>query len=205
MMSSVEASKFKMWLTKQTWHMVDQVPAAEWDCGYCGSHVGSDRGWWIESNGAGRFHIRICSSCQGPTFFVQNDAEYAPAPLPGHEVNDVPQDLAALFHEARASAGAGAYTAAVLTCRKILMHIAVEEGAKTNLSFVDYVDYLQKNHYAPPKSDAWVDYIRKLGNEANHEIKINTAKDAQIVIKFVQMLLEFLYEAQGMVPGPAAK
>jgi hypothetical protein len=139
-----------------------------------------------------------------PTFFLPGDQDYAPVPLPGRAVDNVPAELGSLFHEARASAGAGAFTAAVLTCRKILMHIAVEEGAKENLSFVAYVDYLVDHHYAPPKSDAWIDYIRKLGNEANHEIVINTTRDAQVVIKFVQMLLEFLYEAQGMLPAASA-
>jgi Domain of unknown function (DUF4145) len=200
----VDASKFRGMIRNQPWHMVQPVPPAEWDCGYCGSHVGSDKGWHIAPNsGTAPLHIRICSNCLGPTFFLQNDGEYSPAPLPGREVENVPSELAALFHEARASAGAGASTAAVLTCRKILMHLAVEEGAQPNLTFVAYVDFLQKNHFAPPKSDAWVDYIRQLGNEANHEIKLMTPRDAQVVIKFVEMLLQFLYEAQGMLAGPA--
>jgi hypothetical protein len=198
----MDASKFKLLLANQPWSQVQGVSPAEWDCGYCSAHVGSDRGWWIQTNGPDRCHIRICSNCLGPTFFLPGNAEYSPSPLPSREIANVPADLASLFNEARASAGAGASTSAVLTCRKILMHIAVEEGAKPDLSFVSYVDFLQKNHYSPPKSDAWVDAIRQLGNEANHEIKLMTSHDARVVIKFVEMLLQFLYEAPGMVAGP---
>src|SRR5438067_4761130 len=149
-----------------------KVPPAEWTCGYCGNLVASDQGFQINPRAGGHLHIRICSYCGGPTFFLPGDAEYSPAAMPGREIENVPAELASLFHEARASAGAGAFTSAVLTCRKILMHIAVVEAAKEGLSFVAYVDYLADHHYAPPKSEAWVDYIRKLGNEANHDITI---------------------------------
>jgi hypothetical protein len=199
----VEAAEIKALTRTRTWGNVGKVPQAEWTCGYCSRFVASDQGWQLSPVSGGYMHIRVCSNCGAPTFFLTNDTDYAPAPLPGHAVDNVPSDLAILFQEARASAGAGAPTAAVMTCRKILMHIAVQEGAKENLSFKAYVNFLAENHYTPPKSDKWVDYIRDLGNDANHEIKVMTAQDARIVIKFVQMLLEFLYEAQGMVPAPA--
>ncbi|HVL38857.1 MAG TPA: hypothetical protein VM328_05645 [Fimbriimonadaceae bacterium] len=36
---------------------------------------------------------------------------------------------------------ASAYTVAVLGCRKILAHVAVDQGAQENRSFIEYVDY----------------------------------------------------------------
>jgi hypothetical protein len=76
--------------------------------------------------------------------------------------------------------GVNSFTSAVLTCRKLLMHIAVEKGAPTNQSFLQYVEYLEQNHYVPPGGKGWVDYIRTKGNEANHEIKIMAYRAASI-------------------------
>ena len=86
------------------------------------------------------------------------------------------------------------------------MHIAVEQGAQQNKSFVEYVDYLVQNHFAPPKSQPWVDRIRQKGNEANHEIRIMQKADAQEIMTFLEMLLKFIYEfpqkAQSAAPPP---
>jgi hypothetical protein len=94
-----------------------------------------------------------------------------------------------------------AYTAAVLACRKILMHIAVEKQAQENQSFVVYVEYLAGKHYVPPGGEGWVDHIRKKGNEANHEIKLMSKADAEELITFVEMLLKLIYEFPARVPA----
>jgi hypothetical protein len=67
------------------------------------------------------------------------DREVVPAAAPGRHVSKLPEHLNALYNEARLSAGAGAYTAAVLTCRKILMHIGVQEKAEVEKSFLYYI------------------------------------------------------------------
>jgi hypothetical protein len=119
---------------------------------------------------------------------------------------NVPSDVEAMYEEARACTGANAHTAAVLICRKLLMHIAVAEGAKPGLSFRDYVDYLAANNYLPPRGRDWVDHVRDKGNEANHEIVKMKKEDAQTLIGFLQMLLIFLYEFPSQVaPKPAAE
>jgi hypothetical protein len=46
MMAGVDVSKFKHLLSKQPWNQVQSVPPAEWDCGFCATHVASDRGWY---------------------------------------------------------------------------------------------------------------------------------------------------------------
>jgi hypothetical protein len=74
------------------------------------------------------------------------------------------------------------------------MHVAVQEGAQKNRSFMDYVDYLVDNNYVPPGSKGWIDYIRKKGNEANHEIVIMSKDEAFELLSFVEMLLKFVYE-----------
>lgn len=86
------------------------------------------------------------------------------------------------------------YTAVVLVTRKLLMHIAVQQGAKQNLSFKKYVDWLEENGYTPPNSQDWVDHIRTTGNEANHEINLMSKVTAEELLVFCMMLLRFNYE-----------
>ncbi len=81
------------------------------------------------------------------------------------------------------------------------MHIAVEQGAKAGESFIGYVEFLANNGYVPPNGKAWVDHIRKKGNEVNHEIKLISPDDATELISFSEMLLKFIYEFPGRVPG----
>ena len=67
-------------------------------------------------------------------------------------------------------------------------------GADENLKFIQYVNYLNDNHFAGARSDQWIDQIRQFGNQANHEIRINTKEEAQRIIKFCEMILKLNYE-----------
>jgi hypothetical protein len=187
------------------WRLPNDVEAATWTCGYCGDRVSSIKGWYAgeATDGSGRqiAWVRICPSCRGATYFSPN-GKRSPTNAPGEPVPNVPTDLSRLYEEARSSSGVGAYTAAVLTCRKILMHIAVEEGAPAGKSFVEYVEYLANNGFVPPKGKGWVDYIRRRGNEANHEIVVMEETDATALVNFVGMLLKFIYQFPNMVPAP---
>jgi hypothetical protein len=120
-------------------------------------------------------------------------------------VENLPEGIAGLYEEARRCTSARAYTAAVLACRKILMHIAVERGAATGEKFIAYVDYLAKQGYVPPDGRIWVDHIRTKSNEANHEIVAMTDTDAADLVTFVEMLLRFIYEFPARVPKPPVK
>jgi hypothetical protein len=91
----------------------------------------------------------------------------------------------------------GSFTAATLLCRKLLMNVAVSEGADPGEHFVVYVKYLDTNGYIPPKGKPWVDRIRDLGNIATHEIKITSETEAEQALTFVEMLLSFIYEMPG--------
>jgi len=125
-----------------------------------------------------------------------------PSPAFGKAVQHLPNDIGALYNEARDCTGVGAFTAAVLACRKILMHIAVEKKAKEGESFLDYVNYLADKNYVPPDGKDWVDRIRTKGNEANHEIVEMKKQDAEDLIVFLEMLLKFIYEFPGMYQTP---
>jgi hypothetical protein len=117
----------------------------------------------------------------------------------GELVMHLPDDICQLYEEARKTARF-APTSSALCSRKLLMHIAVSVGAAPGLKFIEYVDFLANNGYLPPNGKGWVDIIRKTGNEATHEIRIVSTKEAEELIDFARMLLMFIYE----LPGRAA-
>lgn len=86
----------------------------------------------------------------------------------------------------------------------MLMYIAVEQGAREGLRFIEYVNYLSDEGYTPPNGRHWVDHIRKKGNEATHEIAVMQENDAKELLAFTEMLLRFIYEFPSMVPNPDA-
>lgn len=186
------------------WHRIQAIPNAAFICGYCTTKVSSNRGYVLGhgSDGSGQHlgHIRICPNCGGPVFFAP-DGSMRPSPAFGNEVAHVPVELGKLYAEARRCTSATSYTAAVLVCRKMLMNIAVEQGASENLKFIEYVNYLADKGYVPPNGKHWVDHIRKKGNEATHEISLMTEGDAKELLTFVEMLLRFIYEFPQLVPA----
>jgi len=94
----------------------------------------------------------------------------------------------------------GAFTAAAMIARKILMNVALSLGSGVRDSFKSYVDWLAENGHVTPRSKGWVDHIRDKGNEANHEIPQVTKKDAENVIVFLEMLLKTNFEYPDRVP-----
>ncbi|HHT9125881.1 MAG TPA: DUF4145 domain-containing protein [Candidatus Brocadiia bacterium] len=169
----------------------------DYTCGHsgCGREVGSNKGWFYKDKLSGTpfAFMYICPICNCPTFFDHWGSQI-PGVRIGSNIDHLPQEIALLYDEIRKVTSQEAFTAAVMACRKLLMHIAIEKGAQENLKFVEYVDYLLSKHYAPPGSKQWVDKIRQKGNEANHEIVIMSKNDAIEIITFIEMLLKFIYE-----------
>lgn len=128
-----------------------------------------------------------------------------PTAPPGRLPEHVPDNLGKLFNEARVATASGAYTAAVLVSRKMLMNVAVEEGDKPGKNFIEYVEYLDAKGFIPPHGKSWVDYIRQRGNEANHEIRLMSADDAHALLRFIEKLLEDNYEFPNLVPQTPAQ
>jgi hypothetical protein len=168
-------------------------------CGYCNHRVGPTLGWYTSQ--APLDYLYICSFCGKPTFFEGNGKQF-PGVAFGNIVDSLPPGVASLYGEARSSMTVSAFTSVVLTCRKLLMHLAVEKGAPQGKNFLEYVEYLAQKGYVPPDGKGWVDHIRKKGNEANHEIKIMSEADAKDLIAFSEMLLKFVYEFPSKVPPP---
>ena len=93
------------------------------------------------------------------------------------------------------------YTCAVLACRKLLMHIAVEKGAQEGKRFVEYVAHLVDAGYAPPGSEPWVKHVKDRGNEANHVIVHMDREAAEELVSFLELLMTFVYELPARTPG----
>lgn len=187
------------------WDGIQTLPTKIYKCGYssCGIEVGADKGWSHKNaNNPAQIDgfIYAYPLCKNPTFFDLSGNMQFPGVSLGGDVRHLPSEIQSIWAEIRTSTSHSAYTAAVLTGRKLLMHIAVEQGANTGLSFVQYVDHLVDNHYAPPNSRSWVDKIRTHGNEATHEILLKTKNDADEILTFLEMLLKFIYEFPSRIP-----
>lgn len=190
-----------------TWNNLQSFKSNSYTCGHCGRYLASEKGWSGSTivqldpgTTAGReVFIYVCHHCTRPTF-VDFDQKQFPGALYGHRVEGIPDDsILNLYNEARQAVGAGANTAAVLCCRKLLMNIAVAKGAKEGETFISYVKYLSDNHFVPPDASDWVDHIRKKGNEATHEIAIMAPDDAKDLITFIEMLLKVIFEFPAMI------
>jgi len=178
------------------WSNLSNLPTGKFQCGYCGEKIASNVGFSckVPENPHYVGHIYICHNCTNPTYIDTMGNQYPGEPF-GKDVKHIkPKEVTDLYKESRECMKVHAYTASVMCSRKILMNIAVDKSAKEGLRYEQYVDYLAEKGYVPPNSKEWVDTIRKKGNEANHEIKTMTRKDAEQLINFVEMILRFIYE-----------
>lgn len=186
------------------------MPAKLFECAWCKHQVSATHGYNADVTtyinrtmgvsghnsprvNSAQLHIRICN-CGWPTFFDESKKFQIPAPGFGENFKKLPTDTGALYEEMQRASSVNSHTLCVMAARKLLMHIAVEKGASTNLSFAEYVQWFVDNNYAPPNSKTWIDKIRQKGNEANHEIVIMDASQAQEIIKLCELLITFIYE-----------
>lgn len=187
--------------TQVNYYKLQNIRSASYKCGYCSNTVASEWGYKIGQYGDGSGtdvgRIHICSSCNGPSFFFA-DKQVSPLPKIGESIGFLPDNVASLYEEARNCSSAGAYTASVLCCRKILMNAAVGLGAAEGLKFIEYVNYLSSKGYIPPNSTKWIDQIRTTGNIATHEIKLIPKQESDKILKFTEMLLRIVHELPGL-------
>lgn len=185
----------------KTWSGTSELPPKPYICGYCGKHTGPKEGFIYTHNS--NIKLYICTNCDKPTFF--DYTKQYPGPIYGTEIEHLPKGVEELYNQARDCMASGAYTSAVLTCRKILLHIAHAQGATDKQASNPFsaIEYLAEKGYVPPNSKDWVHHIRLKGNEANHEIVIMTRQEAQLLLNFLEMLLRFIYEFPAKITPPA--
>ena len=180
------------------WYDLERLETKTYTCGHCGRLVASDKGYSATTQSWVR--IYICPWCNNPTYFDYG-SEQIPGVAYGEDVGSLPDDVAALYREARRCVAVSSYTAAVLTCRKILMNAAVDKKAPEGKTFIEYVNYLDEKGYVPPDGRGWVDHIRSKSNDANHEIALMERNDAEELLTVLAMLLKLMYEFPRKVPS----
>jgi len=174
------------------------LPSKEIICGFCGKSVVMHSGYHNINNSPPSY-IYICPNCGRPTFFFEGDQH--PGPLLGREISSLPDDIEYIYKEIRDDMKNTSYTSAVLLGRKLIMHLAVNIAeAQKGLSFVEYVKYLKDSHYLPPNGERILNFMKKLGNEQNHELKVGSKDQAEKIIKFVEVLLIHMYELPNEFP-----
>lgn len=104
-----------------------------------------------------------------------------------------PSDLAQLYDEAAKAFAAGAYTAATMVARKLLMATACKEGDTDGKQFAPYVDFITGTVLTFPKAKESIDRIRKIGNEANHSLQFVSRDDAKRAMDIVTYMLNTIY------------
>lgn len=170
------------------WKDVRQLESRDFVCGYCGKDVSSSRGY---SDSAGAARIYICHRCSRPTFVL--GPVQVPGPLSAAEIEHLPPAVEGLWGEARRGSTVRVWTLVVMACRKMLMNVAVDQGAREGLKYSAYVEWIAKNKLAPGNED-WVERIRDNGGEANHEIQASSEDDARDLMDFLEHLLRTVYE-----------
>lgn len=138
--------------------------------------------------------ILKCPSCSKPIIYIIYNKQTIPASSPYKNVQKLPPTIMNLYWEVRIATASRCYTAAIGLARTIIMHIAVEKGVKENLTFKEYVNYIEDAGYIPPNSKEWVDRIRTLGNDSVHKLEERTQDEAELITKFLMYLLIFIYE-----------
>jgi hypothetical protein len=133
---------------------------------------------------------------------LKDGAIYPPAAF-GPKIGGLPPAVARAWDETGIAYGVGAYTAAEMMCRKLLMHIAVEAAKSVeHKHFAEYVKDLDKAGLIVAGHRAVVDQVKDRGNIANHELAASTQDEARVTLMFTQHLLISVYEIPDLVPRP---
>jgi uncharacterized protein DUF4145 len=167
-------------------------------CGHCGRDGSAAV---LASMGPNGNMVRWlqCPTCGEGSVEADGVSSYLyPGVAPGPSLEGLPNEVEAAYEETRRCMSVNAYTACEGLCRKILMHVAVEKGAKEGDSFVSYVNHLEKSGYVTPPMKPWVDLIRQHGNEAQHLISPSDKTRAEATLMFTAELLRLTYEMDYM-------
>src|SRR4051794_5268954 len=160
-------------MASSNWVQTSHCDSRSYTCGYCGRLVASRNGYVTQKSYNSPVNefpvIYLCPNCHRPTFF-EAEQHQVPSPVLGNDLNHLPEGVHELYNEIRKTIGAGCFTSTALSCRALLLYIAISTGAEPGQSFAAYVDYLLKGGFIPSVARDWVDHLRREGNRATHEI-----------------------------------
>ena len=174
------------------WRNPETLISLSFVCWNCNNNVASDKGYQTP-DGNSKKRIYICPHCKAPNVFDVNGKAIL-SPLLGKEIKKLPENIMNVYEEVRKCIQSNCFTGAVMLMRKIIMNVAVHEGAEKNKSFAEYINYLCDNGIVHKKSKNKADSVRELGNNANHEIENRTQEEAQNCFEFIELLLMANYE-----------
>jgi len=176
-------------------HKHDGSTSTSWyniRCGNCNKEVnGAVVGTYENPDGPIRW--LLCPSCADGSVMCRNGVVY-PTSIGKPNLQGLPDETEKAFIEAYGCFSIKAYTACELICRKILMHVAVDKGAKKGDTFVNYIQFLETKGYVTPPMKPWVQRIRLHGNESNHEFKSPDETRANDTLIFTSELLRLIYD-----------
>ena len=173
-----------------------------YNCGHCGVDMVSDKGGYSKTND--KQHIYVCIVCRKPTFF-DVDKTQIPGVLPGEQVKGLPLDIEILYYEARRCFMISSWTATTMLARKLLMQVAVNEGAPKNKSFIEYIDWIEVSDWNTLGLKKGLDRIRVKGNKANHEVGIIPPEEAKESLILLEVFLRLVYEYPATFEEPTAE
>lgn len=137
--------------------------------------------------------IHICPHCNAP-IVRDYEGKHVISPLIGKNIKKLPEDIERIYLEIRKSMQANCFNGAIMLMRKLIMHIAVEEGADEGKNFTEYINFLCDEGVVPRKSKGKADLVRTLGNGVNHQIEDSNEEDAKNCLDFLSLLLMANYE-----------
>ncbi|WP_051436761.1 DUF4145 domain-containing protein [Brachyspira alvinipulli] len=185
--------------TNLKWQSIDEYKSISFICWNCGENIASEKAYGATYYSTGykkNFYIGlvyICHKCNAPNIF-NRDGDPIIKPPYGKNIDKLPNEIREAYNEARKCMQVGAYTAASMILRKILMNVAVSEGKEEGDTFKNYIDYLDNEGIIHKKQKGLINKVREIGNEANHEIKSVSEEDAQYIFKLIEHLLLNNYE-----------
>ncbi|MCS6562424.1 MULTISPECIES: DUF4145 domain-containing protein [Curtobacterium] len=177
-----------------TFSTVEDVAWKVHPCPRCG---GSQMIVIAYAHGGGASWLR-CANCGFGV--VRNSYAFSPSTPPLRTPDGLPELEREAWAEVRNTLAVGANTAAVMLCRKMILHVAIAAGLTATApngqgpSFGRSVGFLQDEGFITPPLRTWVDRIRDVGNEANHELPGIEASVALDVAEFTLQLLVLMYE-----------
>lgn len=183
------AKKFK----SGDWRNISNYSPKSFICWNCNNKVSSEKAYASFSPPRYKSYIFICPHCNAPNIYDDYGNPIILS-LPGKEIKKLPKLIEKNYDEIRKCIQAGCFNAAIMMMRKMIMNIAVEEGAEEGKTFAEYIDFLCAEGVVPRKSRSKADSVRDLGNSANHEIEDRSQQEAENCFEFIELLLKVNYE-----------
>lgn len=181
-------------------------------CGFCSSMSAPNRAYLGPSqiDGNAMAWIYICSFCGQPTY-RDLDGKMTPQPSYGRDIPKIRnEDAGKLYREAQNCYQVGAFTAAVLVCRKLLLNVTnavkleradeIEAAGKDATrerepfsEFAPCITWLSHNDYIPRRMINAFREIPRIGGDATHTMPLMEVKEAELLINRSYDLLMMVY------------